>query len=606
MMAESSAALSLRESFGDRKLPDITRKITACVACRKQKIKCHMNGSKEPCRRCKARGLPCTVNKSLQMILENDAGWKEAIEQRMRQVEDTLRLGTNQRDDFTSLTPEATPNTNMDLANPEPTILNEKVETRSDVTLNLSCKLGSFPGSSIITLTFTEQEARSDYKPDLISCGIITLEAAEEYFSVYRKSMEPCIYQILAEDDCLANIRARSSLLTAAICTVGSLSTNSASHKKCYGAFIKEVSSRLFSRHNSFDDVRALCIGAFWLNKESSALVGLGNDLNLHRCITKMPHTKIECYERTRLFFLIYICDHHCSLIYGKPSMTREFRCLKSPKSFLQSKFCTPEDVKLISQVELWSVSSRAFDIFGADTESSITNERIAELESLSRCFDVCRSNAMSIDERPGNFFQQLFDLHIHCAKLSLFSHAFRGSSQRHSSSLSNHFQEMEKFERSALESALAVVRAVAWGEEVQNLLETIPSYFGTMIAFASISLIKAWGKEPMMCYLDKNEVCSALDRLVEVFQACSARLQPEHPLCSFAKSLKIAMDGSCCHVNGNPIDMGFMANDIDKSIFGFNGFGDGSMGLDCLDDHNSLFSYPGQFNTDFLDLQNL
>jgi hypothetical protein len=37
-MAESSAVLSLRESFGDRKLPDITRKITACVACRKQKV----------------------------------------------------------------------------------------------------------------------------------------------------------------------------------------------------------------------------------------------------------------------------------------------------------------------------------------------------------------------------------------------------------------------------------------------------------------------------------------------------------------------------------------------------------------------------------------
>lgn len=31
-------AESLREAFGDRKPPDITRKITACVACRKQKV----------------------------------------------------------------------------------------------------------------------------------------------------------------------------------------------------------------------------------------------------------------------------------------------------------------------------------------------------------------------------------------------------------------------------------------------------------------------------------------------------------------------------------------------------------------------------------------
>ena len=29
---------ALRESFGDGKMPEITRKITACVACRKQKV----------------------------------------------------------------------------------------------------------------------------------------------------------------------------------------------------------------------------------------------------------------------------------------------------------------------------------------------------------------------------------------------------------------------------------------------------------------------------------------------------------------------------------------------------------------------------------------
>lgn len=218
----------------------------------------------------------------------------------------------------------------------------------------------------------------------------------------------------------------------------------------------------------------------------------MANDLNLHGCITKMPQTKIECYERTRLYFLVYICDHHCSPIYGKPSMTREFRSLKSPKVFLQSKFCTPADVKLISLVELWSVSSRVFDIFGADTEASITNERVTELESLSRCFDLCRSSAMSISESPDNFFQQLFDLHIHCAKLSLFSHTFRGSSPRYARSSSAPFQGMEKLERSALESALAIVRSVAWGEEIQKRLERLPSYFGTMIAFAAISLIKA------------------------------------------------------------------------------------------------------------------
>lgn len=30
--------MELRESFGDRKIPQISRKITACVACRKLKV----------------------------------------------------------------------------------------------------------------------------------------------------------------------------------------------------------------------------------------------------------------------------------------------------------------------------------------------------------------------------------------------------------------------------------------------------------------------------------------------------------------------------------------------------------------------------------------
>ncbi|KAB8236356.1 Zn(II)2Cys6 transcription factor domain-containing protein [Aspergillus alliaceus] len=62
----------LQNIFGYPKPPDISRKITAYVACRKQKIKCHMNESQPPCTRCKEKGLHYTVNRSLQMLLEND------------------------------------------------------------------------------------------------------------------------------------------------------------------------------------------------------------------------------------------------------------------------------------------------------------------------------------------------------------------------------------------------------------------------------------------------------------------------------------------------------------------------------------------------------
>ncbi|KAH8810625.1 hypothetical protein F5884DRAFT_853996 [Xylogone sp. PMI_703] len=612
--------MALRDSFGDRRIPDITRKITACVACRKQKIKCHMNGLNPPCSRCKARGLPCTVNKSLQMILENDVGWKEGIEQRMKKLEDSCGIVVNQPDSQQNdlpasssdaqASPSAIIESNSELEEFKSDSLPPPPENTGEVSLNLSCHLGSFPGSSIVNLAFTEYGTQPLYKPDLISAGLVSLEAAEGYFKIYHKSMDSCVGRILAEDDCLANIRARSSLLTAAICTVGSLREDLAGHKKCFDAFIKEVSSRLFSRNYSRDDVRALCIGAFWLNKVSSTLIGLAvriaTDLDLHRCITKMPHVKRECYERTRLYFLVYICDHHCSLIYGKPPMTREFRSLKNPRAFLESDLCIPADEKLVSEVELWSINSRVFDIFGADTEATIAIDRIAELDSLNRSFDLCRSTvfgAITMDEGPNDFSDQLFDLHFHCAKLYLFSHTFRGSSQKSTrSSATSH--RLEKFERGGVESALAIVRSVACGYEIQRRLEMLPSYFGTMIAFASIFLIKICRRETTMLHIDKNEVAASLSRLAEVYSACSERVQPRHPLCSVSKSLKIAMNEYYQQPVINDLGVEFIPAGLDNSIFALENIGNGPSILDCLGGYTDLVPNAQDFHPNFSNLR--
>jgi len=200
----------------------------------------------------------------------------------MRAVEEALSRAADQRDRVVSQTqdhqglPPIASGSTTEIMRPESAPLHQAPEAVGEVTLNLSCSLGSFPGSSITTLLFTENGGNSGHQPDLISYGLISLEAAEEYFAVYHQSRDPYIHHVLAKNDCLANIRARSSFLTAAICTVGSFCATSTDHQKCYGAFMNEASKRVFTRCNSFDDVRALCIGAFWLNKVSSALVALG------------------------------------------------------------------------------------------------------------------------------------------------------------------------------------------------------------------------------------------------------------------------------------------------------------------------------------------
>jgi hypothetical protein len=107
------------------------------------------------------------------------------------------------------------------------------------------------------------------------------------------------------------------------------------------------------------------------------------------------------------------------------------------------------------------------------------------------------------------------------------------------------------------------------------------------------------------MCYLDKNEVSSALNRLVEVFDACSARIQPEHPLRSVARGLKITMNSSYSQAEGSHTDVGFMPDMIDNSLFVFDNIGSSSFGLDYLDDHN-LMPSPRDFHSGFFSFQNL
>lgn len=161
-------------------------------------------------------------------------------------------------------------------ARSESAALHRASELPSMVTLNLSCSLGAFPASSMINVTLTDKTAHSGHRPDLISCGLISLDTAQTLFNFYQQHLDPCIHHILNENDTLASTRARSSLLTAAICTVAAFCSGSRGYQTCFTYYTNEVSGKMFSSKYTFDDVRALCIGSYWLNEVSSALNGLG------------------------------------------------------------------------------------------------------------------------------------------------------------------------------------------------------------------------------------------------------------------------------------------------------------------------------------------
>jgi len=222
--------------------------------------------------------------------------------------------------------------------------------------------------------------------------------------------------------------------------------------------------------------------------------------------------------------------------------MTRELRSLKSPGIFLQSRFSTSADLNLISQVEYWSISRRVFEHFGADVERTVAGRGSAELGQLNDAYDSWFQDWDDVVPRKDDRSRRIFDLYFHAGKLYLFSHVFRGPSHAQSPATN---MASNRFVQYAFQSALSVVRSVTEAEESGLWLETLPSYFGTMIAFACVCLVRSALQETPIQDSRTNETLHHLRKLAEILRMSSIADAAAHPLLSIAKSLEAAMPES-------------------------------------------------------------
>ena len=207
--------------------------------------------------------------------------WKETIERRIEQIENsiTCSISSSNARNSTSLHVPAITNrveiSNQPRADPSP----ERSTPSQDAVLNLSCSLGAFPASSFNKANFNDQDVTSPDTSNLYTSTLGSQQTLETHFAFYRNNLDPHIYHLLREDDTMSSIQQRSPILLAAISATASFCTLSSDHQIYLDRFIKEASAKMFSSSFTFDDVRALCIGAFWLFKVSSALNALGKSL---------------------------------------------------------------------------------------------------------------------------------------------------------------------------------------------------------------------------------------------------------------------------------------------------------------------------------------
>lgn len=156
--------------------------------------------------------------------------------------------------------------------------------------LNLTSHLGVFPASSVDAQASNPTET-SDV--DIVSRGIISEDVAGECLSYFLKHLNQFLHSILDTDATLTSLRARSSLLTTAVCTVACFCSASSDYRNCNEALVAEVSGKLFASRYDYDDVRALCIASFWLDHMAPTLSGLGESAIIR--ITRGLNVLMHC-----------------------------------------------------------------------------------------------------------------------------------------------------------------------------------------------------------------------------------------------------------------------------------------------------------------------
>lgn len=148
----------------------------------------------------------------------------------------------------------------------------------------------------------------------------------------------------------------------------------------------------MFDRRHQLDDVRALCIGAFWLAdlswKLSGHAVRIATELGIHQSFRKALAGSPEHFERTRLWYLLYVCDHHFSIAYGRPPVIHDHEPIREWELFASNSQAIEGDSRVCSQVSLFIVLTRVYNCYEADAEKEISDENLGKLAAFNEDLD--------------------------------------------------------------------------------------------------------------------------------------------------------------------------------------------------------------------------
>ena len=335
---------------------------------------------------------------------------------------------------------------------------------------------------------------------DIISRGLVSPAEAEYLFARYLKNHHPLLWGgVLFPYDNLQDVRRASSLLSTAVLTVASLHSPGRHEtlQRCYDAFVHLVTSSCLSRHHTIDDIRGLCLAAFYLPNLSWRLSGqavrMASEMNMHQSFRKLTDGDGSHHGRVRLWYALYVCDLHFSTAYGRPSAMGHDTAVRGVENFIQGPLAEAGDVRLSAQVALFRILSEAYVEFGSDQDQALSERDLGRLRRFNIDIEQWRLlwEPRSLDSPGiGSYPSQGVVMYYHFSRFQINALALRGI---HWSSggvppLSAGRREAAT---AAISAAVNTLTYILTADDIRRAFNGVPLFAHAMVAFCATFLLK-------------------------------------------------------------------------------------------------------------------
>ncbi|KAJ5359442.1 uncharacterized protein N7496_011855 [Penicillium cataractarum] len=507
--------------------PRLTR---ACAECKKHKIKCFVQPGQTACNKCLKSGVHCVPHNFAQTFIDEDAVWKAQATARIDLLEDAVKhlsrhnglpvlAGADGAMSALHSLSEPDRERSMQTLSPLSTGQSESVAgnfTPEGPSVGLrshqdDSDLVPLPMNNLYNLTDpnNSQLIRVDPAdingPDFISQGVLPVSEAEFLFDHYRCYINPLLWDgMLCSHKSLHEARQSSSLLVAVVLTVAALHVPNREESLhiTYGAFVSLMRGSCLLRCQNLDVIRGLCIGAFYLTSLSWALcsraVRVATEMNLHKSSLQFARGSLESYERVRLWYVLYVCDHQFALAYGRPPLMHEDAAIRNAEKLLTSGLSSKGDHSLVAQVRLFRILASGYFMHGCDPDLELSGRDFEKLKEFDISVDQWRLENQS--KEVGSVRDSLIPpaanaLYYHLARFQLNAVALRGISARQAShdSISSLNMNWDRQEASniAIMTAMSTVKLIVDDGDLQNVLIWLPIFLHAMIAVCASFLLK-------------------------------------------------------------------------------------------------------------------